>query len=190
MIQSMKSKQNETFVHQSVKNGDLEIYSDGSIWRLRKRGWDRWQKKAVSRPCNPSRAEHDSGDYFQVRAMLDGKRVIALAHRLVWLHFNGPIPLGLTINHKNGVKKDNRPENLELASHADQQVHATRVLKVGHACAQYGAQNSMAKLSTAQVQQIRSRRKAGETLAEIAQDFGVTFQTISKIVNNHRRVVS
>ena len=93
--------QAEEFVYQAVVSGDLEILSDGTIWRVRKRGWDRWKKEAVSRLCRRVRAEHDQGEYFQVRAMMNGKRGYALAHRMVYLHFQGPIPNGLTINHEN-----------------------------------------------------------------------------------------
>jgi hypothetical protein len=35
-------------------------------------------------------------------------------HRLVWEAFNGPIPNGYVIDHKNADKKDNRLENLQL----------------------------------------------------------------------------
>ena len=35
-------------------------------------------------------------------------------HRLVWQDFFGPIPDGSFIYHKNGIKTDNRIENLEL----------------------------------------------------------------------------
>jgi len=185
----MKSKQNETFVYQSVANGDIEIREDGTIWRRRKRGWDRWKSEAISRPCRPVRAEHNSGQYFQVRAMLNGRRVVALAHRMVWLHFNGQIPEEMTINHRNGIKKDNRPENLELATHQEQQIHATRVLKVGHACDQHGLNNSMAKLTPDQVLRIRQRRLDGEALKSISADFGVTAQTISKIAKGQRRSI-
>jgi len=34
-------------------------------------------------------------------------------HRLVWEAANGPIPEGFIIHHRNGVKDDNRLENLE-----------------------------------------------------------------------------
>ncbi len=60
--------------------------------------------------------------------MLDGKRHHALAHRLVYRHFKGPIPAGLTVNHLNGMRGDNRPENLELATASEQKLHAIRVL--------------------------------------------------------------
>ena len=34
-------------------------------------------------------------------------------HRLVWEAANGPIPEGFVIHHVNGIKDDNRVENLE-----------------------------------------------------------------------------
>jgi len=184
----MTPKQNEEFVYQAVLNGDLEIREDGTIWRLRKRGWDRWKKQAVSRPCKPVRAERRVKDYLQVRAMVNGTRVYAMAHRLVYRHFKGPIPDGLTVNHENGKKADNRPSNLTLATYPEQQVHATRVLKVGHACNQYGQNNSMAKLTTEQVATIRQRRMNGEPLKIIAKDFGVSDRTVSKIALGQRWV--
>lgn len=35
-------------------------------------------------------------------------------HRYVWMQANGPIPEGYDIHHRNGIKDDNRIENLEL----------------------------------------------------------------------------
>jgi len=186
----MKCKQNEEFVYQAVLNGDLEIRPDGTIWRLRKRGWDRWKQRAVSRPCRPHRAEHDCGEYFQVRVMLDGVRIYALAHRLVYRHFNGLIPDGLTVNHEDGKKKRNHPSNLALATYSEQQIHATRVLKVGHACNQEGPMNSMSRLTTSEVESIKIRRWGGEKLKSIAEDFGIVFQTVSKIAREDRRSTS
>jgi hypothetical protein len=46
------------------------------------------------------------------------------AHRLVWEAFNGKIPGALTINHKNGVRDDNRLENLELLTMSENVRHA------------------------------------------------------------------
>jgi hypothetical protein len=46
------------------------------------------------------------------------------AHRLVWESVNGPIPDGMQINHRNGIKTDNRLENLELATASENTQHA------------------------------------------------------------------
>lgn len=185
----MKAKGTEALIYEAVKAGELEILPDGTVWRITKKGWDRWQQRTVSRPCKRVRAENSTGkrEYFQVRVMWDKVRYYCQAHRLVWLHFHGPIPEGMTINHKNGIKTDNRPDNLELATHSEQQIHAARTLRVGHACNQSDEKNSMSKLTNAQVIEIRKRRATGEMLKSIARDFNVTYQTISKIARKDRR---
>ena len=38
-------------------------------------------------------------------------------HVLVWEYYNGPKPEGYDIHHINGIKTDNRIENLELVEH-------------------------------------------------------------------------
>ncbi|MDF5755788.1 HNH endonuclease [Spongiactinospora sp. TRM90649] len=118
--------------------------------------------------------------------MFASVRVNAMAHRLVWLHLNGPIPVGLTVNHKNGTKTDNRPSNLELATPEEQARHARQVLRRGR-LDQFGSRNAMAKLTTEQVREICSRRADGVLLRVLAADYGVREQTISRIVRGDRR---
>jgi hypothetical protein len=117
--------------------------------------------------------------------MFDSIRYFALAHRLVYRHFNGPIPDGLTVNHRNGRKWDNRPNNLELVTPSGNVVHALRVLKVGR-LDQQGEANVMAKLTNSQVLEIRKRRLAGESLKDIAARYGVSDRAISKICLGQR----
>lgn len=127
-------KTNKTMENQvlsAVESGLFEIDDLGRIWRLGKRGWDRWKRKIRINTCLKVRAENKTGlGYLQIRVMVNGKRAHAGAHRVVWRFFNGDIPLGMTINHKNGNKSDNRPENLELATYSDQIKHAIHTL--GH----------------------------------------------------------
>lgn len=179
-----RNRENE--VYRAVEMGELTIDTQGRVWRVAARRGDRWGGGSRAIACNPRRAEHQAGKYMQVRVMFDGHRVYALAHRLVWRHFNSPIPEGLTVNHKNGRHTENWPENLELATYAEQVHHARSVLRRGR-LDQWGEANVMVKLTMEQVQEICSRRASGEALKAIAADYGVAMQTISKIARGDRR---
>lgn len=41
-------------------------------------------------------------------------------HRMIWEMHNGPIPDGIEIDHINGLRSDNRVENLRLANRSEQ----------------------------------------------------------------------
>ena len=165
----MKPKHREQDIYPAVASGRLRIDPQGRIWRGQKR------------------AENITNvGYMQIRATVAGVRHHAMAHRLVWFHFNGPIPGVLQVNHRNGIKTDNRPENLELVTPAENVEHTVKVLDRHGSLRQSGEQNRAAKLTAAQVAEIRQRRAQGEMLTEIAADYGVAFQTVSKICRGDR----
>jgi hypothetical protein len=145
---------------------------------------NRWNNRKTLRRITRRRAEHDQGQYLQVQHSHNGKRILCLAHRLVWRHFKGRVQGQAQINHRNGVKKDNRPENLELMTASENVKHAYRTgLKDQH-----GQKNPAAKLTDGQVEAIRSIYFAGlTTQADLAAEFGVSFRTVSKIVRGERR---
>lgn len=49
-----------------------------------------------------------------------------LAHRIVWLFANGPIPDGHVINHRDGNRRNNRLANLEAVTQRQNVLHAIR----------------------------------------------------------------
>ena len=131
------------------------------------------------------RAEHRlPRGYLQIKTVIDGVRVYGCAHRLVWQHFFGDIPDGLCMNHKNGIKDDNRPENLEVVTYSENLKHA-----FAHGlCNQDGERNPAAKLSNKEVETIRQLYATGKyRQVALAGEFGVAFQTVSKIVRGERR---
>ena len=182
-------KRAEERIYEAVIRGELKITPNGEIWRIGKRGADRWNGGVRTNQCRATRAEKllPTG-YLMIRAMVNGTRWNGLAHRLVWFHQNGQIPMGLVINHKNGIKTDNRPDNLEVVTRSENARHATQILKVGRAANQWGMANHAAKLSSAEVEEIKRRRAAGEKLASVAKDFNVVMQTISRIARGDRRI--
>ena len=60
-----------------------------------------------------------SNGYMATRVWIGKKCKRILLHRLVFLLANGYLPK--TVDHINGIRDDNRPENLREASHRDQQ---------------------------------------------------------------------
>jgi hypothetical protein len=176
----------ERFVYQAVINKEMEIDDQGRIWRIGRRSGTK-AGATISTPVPRRRAERHLGPYLNVRAMIDQKRMTALAHRMVWHHINGPIPEGMTINHKNGIKDDNHPSNLELATDSEQQIHANQILGTGSGANQWGEKNSQAKLTLLQVQEIKKLYQSGRRATDLATAFHVTFQQIYRVINGSSR---
>lgn len=66
--------------------------------------------------------------YMYVKLRLNGKTVHEKIHRLVADAFIKKAEGKNVINHKNGIKHDNRVENLERCTSAENNLHAYRVL--------------------------------------------------------------
>ena len=54
--------------------------------------------------------------YYTVQLSWNSKYKNYLVHRLVWEAFNGPIPKGMQINHKDENKRNNCLTNLEMVT--------------------------------------------------------------------------
>ena len=163
-----------------VRSGELGIDQDGQIWRLKKRGGNPNRNYAI-RECQRKRLEYKQRDgYLLVTTTIGGVRTVTGAHRVVWAYFNGPIPPGMTINHKNGLKSDNRPINLELATYSENRIHAIEVLNVNRNRPK-GSLNPKTKLTEADIVEMRRLRAGGLMVKEIALAFGINKKAASKI---------
>src|SRR5690606_15400880 len=114
---------------------------------------------------------------------VEKKRIVTGAHRLVWTYFNGPIPEGMTTNHKNGVKDDNRPANLELATYSEQRHHAIKVLGARHHDVR-GSKHPKTKLTEEMVREMRAMREQGTKVKEIAARYSMKTRAVSAICNH------
>ena len=87
-----------------------------------------------------------SGDYLTVVLYKNGQRKTYLVHRIVWSAFNGPIPEGMTVNHINEDKTDNRLENLNLMTQAENNAWGTRTERTRKQVYQYDLEWNLVKI--------------------------------------------
>jgi hypothetical protein len=90
--------------------GNYIIYSDGKVFSLN-----------TNKFLKPNKGEKG---YLRVRLIFDGKYINYRVHRLVAIAFLPKLEGKNQVNHINGIKDDNRLENLEWCNNQENQLHA------------------------------------------------------------------
>lgn len=104
-------------------------------------------------------------------------KVSVAVHHLVLAAFDRPRPAGMVADHINADRSDNRRCNLRWVSPPDNIAHAA---DLGRMDGRSGPR-SLSPLTVEAVAEIRRRRTAGEKLLALADAFGVSASTISRI---------
>jgi hypothetical protein len=188
-IDMLATGEREEFIYQAVLSGDIVIKKDGTVWRvfqIRASGKSKRRRRVPVKPHRIDAIEKGAKGYRMVTLTRYGKCVSVGAHRLVWRHMNGVIPKGITINHKNGIKHDNRPENLELATPSEQTLHAAYVLKVNNFANRKGEACYSSKLKDNDIRDIRNRAEKGESHRSISHSYDINKETVRRIVRRER----
>jgi len=122
------------------------------------------------------RLQLQSGYPF-VRLCRAGEYLDIAVHRLVAAAFIGPRPDGLHVNHRDGVKTNNAPANLEYVTREYNSFHAWRT---GLCDSLRGESHYRSVLSNAQVVEAQRRVAAGEHVSGVAEEFGVKVGTLKQ----------
>lgn len=129
-------------------------------------------------------AQHpNSTGYPRVNLSDAGATRHVFVHRLVAEAFLEARPHCRVVNHKNGIKSDNRAANLEWVTYSGNAQHA---VATGLNPVLRGEATSNSKLSADAVIDIRNRREAGERIVSIAQSYGLHRNTVYAIVSRAR----
>lgn len=114
---------------------------------------------------------------------IDGIRSQVRAHRLVMLAFKGECPPGFFVNHKNGIRHDNRLENLEYCTPAENMRHAKYILGSWDWRRTTPRKPHLLKITPPDVREIRLIVASGEkTQKELSVLYNVQESTISRII--------
>lgn len=158
--------------------GSYQISNKGRVKSLARKCGTCYKKESIRQ------LSFTKDGYVKIRLSSNGKDITTRVHRLVAEAFL-PNPLNKdTVNHIDGNKHNNCVENLEWMTRKEQLHHAYNT-KLREAKA--GAMNVQAKLTKAEVNEIRSLYKKndkGYGSVALGKQYGVSHRTILNIVNN------
>lgn len=143
--------------------------TEGNIWSTR-RGRD-----FIRKPFK------DRNGYLNVGLM--GSKFKRYVHHLVLLTFVGERPRGFECRHLNGIRTDNRPQNLRWGTRIDNVKD-----KIKHGVNHKGSKNPSSKLTEQAVKHIRGNYKKGMYGYRIAmaKKYGVSKNTIGLVLSGDR----
>lgn len=157
-----------------VSNDERWAAIDGGLYEVSDHGNVR--RVADGRLLKPS-----TGKLGYPRVILHhcGNPKTMFIHQAVAEHFVGPRPSGVVVDHIDGTRHNNHYTNLQYITHAEN-------IRKGYD-GKRGNNHHSAKITDAQVIEIRTRRTAGERGCDLAREYGVSQATVCDIVKGRSR---
>lgn len=157
------------------------IYKISSLGKIK--SYDRivdFNKIKALRPSKLLKTRVGKGGYEYTVVSVNKKRETLKIHRMVAIAFIPNLENKLCVNHINGIKTDNRADNLEWVTYSENSIHAVSIgLKKGIK----GENSHLSKIKHKDVNKIRELHKQKKfSQARLAKLFNVSQSQISRIV--------
>ena len=118
--------------------------------------------------------------YPEIRLCRAGAYKQIRVHQVVAAAFLGERPDGLVVNHRDGVKTNNTPANLEYVTREYNSLHAWRT---GLCDSLRGESHYRAVLPNALIAEAQRRASGGECVSGIAEELGVKVGTLKQALD-------
>jgi hypothetical protein len=142
-----------------------------------------WRHVEFTETCHLWIGSRNHHGYGTLGRSINGCSVAYLVHRYAWEKRHGPIPFEQMVLHTCDVRNCVRDDHLFLGN---QFVNMLDMMVKGRARGAEGEMNYGAKLTIAQVLEIRRRADAGFTNIELAKIYAVDRTTIWSIVTRRK----
>lgn len=168
---------NDHLIELIINDPIYDIRTDGTIWATKPRSGPRVPGK-VYPWRRVDRLATDKKRYvvaYRTEGQDIHKHINLVVSRIIYRKFNGPLDPLLEINHIDGIKSNNIPNNLELVTFSKNMEHSVKLGLVPK------GDQSNSILTKAEVVQIKNLINLGISNAEIARQFNVHHDTIGCI---------
>ena len=156
-------------VKEQIGKGVISLHPDGTFWKNA-----RITNSGRIVPIEPKRMEVNlKAGYLGIVVWKHGKQYLALAHRVAWILLKGNIPDHMDINHKDGNKHNNNPENLEVVTRGTNLYHAYRT-----------GLRKKSNYSEEYSKQAKQLRDDGLTYNQIGEALGISQTSAFKAANH------
>ena len=129
-------------------------------------------------------ASKNTSGYANIYTYKNGKGFMAVASRVAWQLFRGPIPEGLCVLHACDIRHCVNPDHLFLGTQMDNSNDMIRKGRARHP-GMPGPKNPSSKLTWKQARQIRHLYATGDFSQEfLGNIYHVSQSVIEEVVNN------